>query len=46
MSKFLLALVAILSIGAGVANAAQPQTHSKAPQQQGDQFNFLEGGGG
>jgi hypothetical protein len=35
MTKFLFALIALLSIGAGVANAA---SH--------DSFNFLEGGGG
>jgi hypothetical protein len=42
--KILLALIAMLSIGAGVANAATHQV--KSTQQQGDNFNWLEGGGG
>jgi hypothetical protein len=45
MTKFLLALIAMVSIGAGVANAA-PQQHNSLSQQQGNNFNWLEGGGG
>jgi hypothetical protein len=45
MTRFLLALTTILAIGAGVASAAT--THqSKLPQQQGENYNWLEGGGG
>ena len=42
--KILLALIAMVSNGVGVANAATHQTKSR--QQQGDTFNWLEGGGG
>ena len=42
MTKFLVVLIAILTIGASVANAA---TQHK-PVQQGDAFNWMEGGGG
>jgi hypothetical protein len=44
MKKFLYALIAMMSLGAAVANAAT--YHNKAGQQQGDAFNWLEGGGG
>jgi hypothetical protein len=44
MKTILLALIATLSIGASVANAA---THPvRSMRQQGDAFNWLEGGGG
>jgi len=44
MKTILLALIAALSIGAAVANAA---THpARSMRQQGDAFNWLEGGGG
>jgi hypothetical protein len=43
MKKFLYAVIAMMTLGAAVANAA---THQKASQQQGDAFNWLEGGGG
>ena len=45
MMKILLAAIAVLSIGAGVANAATYQ-NSRAQQQQGNNYNWLEGGGG
>jgi hypothetical protein len=44
MTRFLLALITMLAVGTGVANAATQQ-HSRL-QQQGDTFNWLEGGGG
>jgi hypothetical protein len=43
MKTMILAAVAALSLGLGVANAA---TSSHSRIQQGDNFNFLEGGGG
>jgi hypothetical protein len=42
MTKVLLALIVMLAAGAGVANAA---THQKG-QQQGDAYNWMQGGGG
>jgi hypothetical protein len=44
MKKFLYALIAMMSLGATVANASA--FHNKASQQQGDAYNWLEGGGG
>jgi ABC-type proline/glycine betaine transport system substrate-binding protein len=44
MTRFLLTLIAMLSIGSAVANAATP--HQAKTVQQGDSFNWLEGGGG
>jgi hypothetical protein len=43
MKKFLYALIAMMSLGAAVANASA--FHNKASQQQGDAYNWLEGGG-
>jgi hypothetical protein len=45
MTRLLIALVALVSIGASIANAA-PERQPKSFQQQGDRYNFLEGGGG
>lgn len=42
MKSMFLAAIAALSLGLGVANAAP----SHAPIQQGNSYNFLEGGGG
>jgi len=44
MTTFLLALIMMLSIRAGVANAA-PQQRTKGVQQQGEAFNWVAGGG-
>ncbi|MFL5253006.1 MAG: hypothetical protein ACJ8AI_08940 [Rhodopila sp.] len=46
MTRLLIALVVLVSIGAGIANGAPQQQQVKSFQQQGDRFNFLEGGGG
>jgi hypothetical protein len=43
MTKVLLALIVMLAAGAGVANAA---THQQGQQQQGDAYNWMQGGGG
>jgi len=40
MKTLILAAIAALSLGLGVANAAS------TPAQQGNQYNFLAGGGG
>ncbi len=44
MRKMFLAALAALSVGMGVANAATVGNHG--PVQQGNNYNFLEGGGG
>jgi hypothetical protein len=44
MKSMILAAFAALSLGFGVANAAVPNNHG--PVQQGNNYNFLEGGGG
>ncbi|MFL5255958.1 MAG: hypothetical protein ACJ8AI_24295 [Rhodopila sp.] len=44
MKTLFLAAVAALSLGFGVANAASLGSH--AVTQQGNQYNFLQGGGG
>lgn len=44
MKNIFLAAIAALSLGFGVANAATLTGH--APTQQGNNYNFLEGGGG
>jgi hypothetical protein len=44
MKILILAAFAALSLGAGVANAATVGAH--AATQQGNQYNFLQGGGG
>ncbi len=45
MKTMILAAFAALSLGVGAANA-QSMSHSAPAQQQGNQFNFLQGGGG
>ena len=42
MKTMFLAAIAALSLGLGVANAATSNSH--APIQQGNSYNFLEGG--
>ena len=44
MKKIILAALTVVSLGAGAANAATPTTHS--PAQQGNNYNWTEGGGG
>jgi hypothetical protein len=44
MKTMILAAITALSLGLGVANAAVPSHNSGS--QQGDQFNFVRGGGG
>jgi hypothetical protein len=44
MKTIILAAFAALSLGVGVANAATGANHS--PAQQGNNYNFLQGGGG
>ena len=45
MKKMILAALTVLSLGAGVANA-QSLAHSAPSHQQGNNYNFMEGGGG
>ena len=45
MKKLILAALTVLSLGAGAANAATATTHSPG-QQQGNSYNFMQGGGG
>ncbi len=45
MKMLLLAAIAALGIGMATANAAM-QFHSTGSAQQGDQFNYMRGGGG
>ncbi len=45
MKTMILAAFAALSLGVGVANAAVAN-NSHTPIQQGNAYNFLEGGGG
>jgi hypothetical protein len=45
MKKLILATFAVLSLGAGVANA-QSLSHSATPQQTGNHYNWVAGGGG
>jgi hypothetical protein len=42
MKKIILAALTVLSLGAAVANAATLNSHS----QQGNNYNFTQGGGG
>jgi hypothetical protein len=44
MKIMILAAIAAVSLGLGVANAAMPG--NTASSQQGDQFNYMRGGGG
>jgi hypothetical protein len=44
MKKFVLAALAVLSLGVGAANA-QTLSHGNS-NQAGNQYNWLEGGGG
>ncbi len=44
MKQIILAALTVLSLSAAVANAAPANSHS--PAQQGNSYNFLEGGGG
>jgi hypothetical protein len=44
MKTMILVAFAVLSLGVGVANAASGARHS--PAQQGNNYNFLQGGGG
>jgi hypothetical protein len=45
MKMLILAAIAAFGLGMGAANAAT-QTHSAGSAQQGDQFNYMRGGGG
>jgi hypothetical protein len=45
MKKIILAALTVLSLGAAVASAATTDGRSPA-QQQGNNYNFLQGGGG
>jgi hypothetical protein len=45
MKTMILAAFAALSLGVGVANAAVAN-HANSPSQQGNSYNFLQGGGG
>jgi hypothetical protein len=43
----MLILAAIAALGLGMAGAnAETQTHNAGSAQQGDQFNYMRGGGG
>ena len=44
MKTMILAALAAFSLSLGVANAAVSSNHS--PVQQGNNYNFMEGGGG
>jgi hypothetical protein len=44
MKKIVLAALTVLSLGAGAASAATWNSHT--PTQQGNNYNFTEGGGG
>jgi hypothetical protein len=45
MKKIILAALTVLTLGAGAANAGVANNHSPS-QQQGNNYNFMEGGGG
>ncbi len=45
MKMLLLAAIAALGIGMATANA-ETQVHNTGSAQQGDQFNYMRGGGG
>jgi hypothetical protein len=46
MKKRILVAITALSLGMAAANAQAATTHNASSAQQGDQFNFMRGGGG